>query len=223
MCIYERCSSPYAVYRTSKEWYTHMDIIHQERVWLCQVCQLKFRSDAHYREHLSDPRAHNLTGCLSQDEIEMLVRANTVPNRMSKCFFCDFETDGNEDIRPHIAVHLRQFALTSLPWDVLIAPGSDEVSSSVLKGENSSVARMEDFVDGETLDFVDSEENQLPYDSTCSLALIKAWPTPCDDELKVQIKLWSSAVDCEGRDVLALTHPLGTQAGICVVVSLWSV
>jgi hypothetical protein len=192
-----------------------MDTKHQEKVWFCQLCHLEFSCDADYKEHISDSLTHNLNGPLSDDEITMLTRLNAMPKRISMCCFCDFTIDEKTDIRLHVAEHLRKFALTSLPWDVLVAADSDGVSRSAFdgartKGENSSIARMEDFIDEETLSFDESvhESEELLPESTCDLTSIRFWPKPSDDENKRRIVEWASTIDHEIDHAQKLVSPL---------------
>jgi hypothetical protein len=98
---------------------------------------------------------------------------------------------------------------------VLVAADSDGVSRSAFdgartKGENSSIARMEDFIDEETLSFDESvhESEELLPESTCDLTSIRFWPKPSDDENKRRIVEWASTIDHEIDHAQKLVSPL---------------
>jgi hypothetical protein len=166
VCLYEDCSSPDTIYRTSKEWLLHMAAMHDDHVWLCRMCDREFQNENAYREHVVDPQTHHSAPPagkqkivrplgfgsqtdnvllsapwapdLSSEELAMLVRMNVhvVPKRILACFFCATTAAEVDDLFMHMAEHLRYFALDSIPWHV-IASESDGNSQSAHVEERS--------------------------------------------------------------------------------------
>jgi histone deacetylase complex regulatory component SIN3 len=107
---------------------------------------------------------------LSPDEVTMLVKMNGVPSKISSCYLCSLDgDDAGNDLRLHMAEHLRSFALASIPWSALASSQSDNDSKSALAGErsragNSSTARMEDFMDEIELSFDHGEQAESPLE-----------------------------------------------------------
>jgi len=186
MCLYGECHSQHTIYRTSKEWLSHMDTTHRSEI---------YRSESGYREHIPGPQAHDLAAPSSPDSIMMPARPNPVP---TDCVFCDFTTNGSDDVHLHIAEHLKEFALSSLPWDVLRVADSAGLSESALDGAESRslgsrLNQMEDFIDEETLGSNTSEGDEEWRNGTCDLAQIRTWPISDEHEMRLRIESWLSA------------------------------
>jgi hypothetical protein len=111
--------------------------------------------------------------------------------------------DANEigsDIRLHMAEHLRNLALASLPWHVLASGSSEKDSRSAIAGarskaENSSIARMEDDIEEVTLSFDDHDDSDVPpgeWDK--DLSKVKRIPGLEEEERNEMIADWTRRV-----------------------------
>lgn len=134
VCLYEHCDDPTATYCTSRQWLAHMNESHRAQSWLCQQCQLRLSSEDLYREHLA--HVHGM----SLEQVVFLVGLNTGSESLKECLFCEEEDDDPDNIRLHMAVHLRQYALLSLPWHGTAAIKSDKGSEEVIANAMSEVA-----------------------------------------------------------------------------------
>jgi hypothetical protein len=173
-----------------------MDTAHKENTWLCRMCECEFGDEMEYREHVSDPRNHDMDIDLSPDEITMLVKMNMAPSKFSLCYFCSMGNDEAIDMRLHMAEHLRNFALTSIPWFALPSDQSDNDSKSALAGAgsgagNSSTARMEDFVDEEELHFDDGDQAEFSTGEGNDLNKAARLLVPDNHERDASIVLWN--------------------------------
>lgn len=174
-----------------------MDNMHSHIVWLCQICQHEFPNEVAYKEHISNPFAHGMATNLSPEQITMLASVNAVPKSFGSCFFCTLREDEVDDLRIHMAEHLRQFALASIPWHVLSSEVPDEESNTALAGANSkecdgSLARIEQFIEDESLSF-ESSDFEADYvqkvGPTCGL---NALPEHHDINHRSQVLSWLS-------------------------------
>jgi len=152
-------------YSTSKQWLTHMTESHQVQSWLCQHCRQHFQSEDTYRAHLAN------IPTVKPEHIDVLIElgAGSGP---SSCLFCDEVDDDATTMHLHMAEHLRQYALLSLPWQE-VAPGTSEresenaIANDGSKGVNSSMLRMEDYKDEVSLpDFRDGHGSDGHEDAT---------------------------------------------------------
>jgi hypothetical protein len=159
------------MYRTTKEWIAHMHGMHQEYVWSCQICHKEFGDGGEFKTHLTEAENHGITAQLQPDDLALLEKLNASPKRFRNCLVCGIEADDVAgDLRLHMAAHLRRFALESIPWQVLADGQSEDISGSALVGEgsrglNSSIERMEVFLDEVSLDFGEEE-----VDDSCPTA-----------------------------------------------------
>jgi hypothetical protein len=106
---------------------------HQEQNWLCQHCQVVFKSKETYSKHLADVRS------LSAEQIAFLLQlgvGSAGPLLFQSCCFCE-DSLFPDGLDSHMAQHLRQYALLSLPWTVdssLPTPANDSrIRSAPLK------------------------------------------------------------------------------------------
>jgi hypothetical protein len=191
-----------------------MEAMHKNNVWFCRICDREFQDEDSYGEHISDPAIHDSAANLSPEELAMLVRMNTIPKRILSCFFCGLEDTEGNDMSMHMAEHLRYFALASIPWHVL-TPGQSEngTQSAHLeprsKENNSSLARMEQFIDDVSLphesdDDEREEENKQGFGSIYS---IKNWPQPSDRDRAAQIHRWMAMTLEDGSSSIAFGKP----------------
>ena len=173
-----------------------METAHKENTWLCRMCEREFGDEMEYREHVSDPRNHDMDIDLSPDEITMLVKMNMAPSKFSLCYFCSMGNDEEIDMRLHMAEHLRNFALTSIPWFALPSDQTDNDSKSALAGArsgagNSSTARMEDFVDEEELHFDDGDQAEFSTGEGNDLSKAACLLVPDNHERDASIVIWN--------------------------------
>jgi hypothetical protein len=202
ICLYDKCGLPTTRYRTTKEWLAHMDEMHRDRIWLCQTCNYGFEDQQTFEEHFTLTAFHDPPVRLSLEDIALLVKLSAVPRTFTKCLFCNLDSqEVEDDIRLHMAEHLRHFALMSIPWHVL-AIGSSEVdsASAVLgaksRAENSSVDRMERSIDGVSLPAHSDpgERTETLTRGIGSIAGIKDMPQPSDQECNEQTSHWLDAL-----------------------------
>jgi hypothetical protein len=208
VCLYEDCSSPDTIYRTSKEWLLHMAAMHDDHVWFCRMCDREFQNENAYREHAVDPQTHHSAPDLSSEELAMLVRMNVhvVPKRILACFFCATTAAEVDDLFMHMAEHLRYFALDSIPWHV-IASESDGNSQSAHVEErsracDSSLARMEQYIDDVPLPFDSDGDEHLDIETSWSFSDIKSWPKLSDQDRNSEISRWALGQRLEYAEVI---------------------
>jgi hypothetical protein len=115
------------MFGSRKDWFHHELSFHR-REWLCLGdCPETFGSEAQFKEHLQ--RSH---GYVSTDpQLSVLVQAcqqRIGPESSSLCSFCGDSMIGRYEIEHHIARHLKDLALWSLP----------QTDTSVEEGEEGS-------------------------------------------------------------------------------------
>lgn len=113
MCIFDECDTPFEIYSSSKEWMSHMRSKHRMR-WHCFATSHEpsfFESPDVLEEHLKEIHA----GHFSSEEISLLIKNSSHPS-LSVIEHCPFCPQIAENIEEHVARHLVQFALRSLPW-----------------------------------------------------------------------------------------------------------
>ena len=143
ICFYEKCSSPENMYHSSEEWKQHMSQDHVQRCWTCRECLQDFTSEADYKAHI--PKTHSLNP--SDAHSSLLARMNEIRRPavvFAECLVCGTDDMEDQNIELHVAEHLRQFALVSLPWNLTGAIRSNVSDKS--HANDSSVIRMDEFV-----------------------------------------------------------------------------
>lgn len=113
MCVFDECDTPFEIYSSSKEWLSHMRSQHRMR-WHCFATSHEpsfYESPDILEEHLKEIHA----GHFSSEEISILVENSSHPS-LSVIEHCPFCPQTAENIEEHVARHLVQFALRSLPW-----------------------------------------------------------------------------------------------------------
>lgn len=113
MCVFDECDTPFEIYSSSKEWLSHMRSQHRMR-WHCFATSHEpsfFESPDVLEEHLKEIHA----GHFSSEEISLLIENSGHPS-LSIIENCPFCPQIAENIEEHVARHLVQFALRSLPW-----------------------------------------------------------------------------------------------------------
>lgn len=113
VCIFDECDTPLEIYSSSKEWLAHMRSQHRMR-WHCFATSHEpsfFASPGILEEHLRQTHG----GHFSSEEISFLVENSGHPSLsvIENCPFCQQTAENTEE---HVAQHLIQFALRSLPW-----------------------------------------------------------------------------------------------------------
>lgn len=113
MCVFDECDTPFEIYSSSKEWLSHMRSQHCMR-WHCFATSHEpsfYESPDILEEHLKEIHA----GQFSSEEISILIENSSHPS-LSVIEHCPFCPQTAENIEEHVARHLVQFALRSLPW-----------------------------------------------------------------------------------------------------------
>jgi hypothetical protein len=215
ICLNEQCESPHTRYRSTKEWYAHMDEVHQQHDWVCQTCCHSFQDQKSFEEHFRRADLHGTPVRLRSEDLALVVKTSAVPRTFPSCLFCGLNADEIEgDIRLHMAEHLRNLALASLPWHVLTSGSSENDSHSAIAGarskaENSSIARMEDEIDEVTLSFDDLGDTGVPpgeWDN--DLSRVKRIPALEEEERKEMIADWSRHVDSQSKFPALQSQPV---------------
>lgn len=113
MCVFDECDTPLELYSSSREWLAHMRSKHRMR-WHCFATSHEpsfFESPGVLEDHLREIHV----GHFSNEEISFLIETSRHPS-LSVIEHCPFCQETAENIEEHVARHLIQFALRSLPW-----------------------------------------------------------------------------------------------------------
>jgi hypothetical protein len=134
VCVFDECETPFEIYSSSKEWLSHMRSQHCMR-WHCFFTSHEpsfFQSPGALEQHLREIHA----GQFSSEEMSFLVENSSHPSLsvIEQCPFCQETAENTEE---HVAQHLIQFALRSLPWS------EDDCSSSHPSQSSHSVSSAE--------------------------------------------------------------------------------
>lgn len=113
ICVFDECDTPFEIYSSSREWLSHMRSQHRMR-WHCFATSHEpsfFESPHALEEHLREIHADHF----SSEEMSFLVENSSHPSLsvIEDCPFCQQTAENTEE---HVARHLIQFALRSLPW-----------------------------------------------------------------------------------------------------------
>lgn len=113
VCVFDECDTPYQIFSSSREWLAHMRSQHRMR-WHCFATThtlSSFESLDALEDHMRQAHA----GQFSNEEISFLAENSGHPMKavIEHCPFCQETSDNTEE---HVARHLIQFALRSLPW-----------------------------------------------------------------------------------------------------------
>ncbi|KAK3329199.1 hypothetical protein B0H66DRAFT_16416 [Apodospora peruviana] len=153
VCIFEECEQADEFYATSDEWYTHMRNNHATTRWPCDICApptpnhdvgsssnnrqgndeaVLFETDAEWMSHVSSEHQHAFPSPQIPVLAELARRRVLLP---LVCPLCGGGGD-TEDDNNHVASHLHEFALRSLP-PVENADGSASADSFASTGLQS--------------------------------------------------------------------------------------
>ena len=139
VCTFAECTTPNEMFLTRREWFAHELKFHRKE-WNCNDCNSAFATEKDILDHLhqNHPDACNavllpiiLTGC------------SRVPTLDQQCLLCAGTFPASK-IKNHVARHLQQLALYSLPRreDLEEVTGDDieeEVSGDYLDRGSSSL------------------------------------------------------------------------------------
>jgi len=124
--MFEECSEPHKIFSTTADWLTHMQWEHTLQ-WRCNARghpPQTFRREQDFEDHMRLSHA----GTFSEPQLPLLKRrsAQPAPETFFSCPLCGYlpsecsEELGNgkksEDLPNHVAAHLQDIALVSLPW-----------------------------------------------------------------------------------------------------------
>lgn len=122
ICLYEECFSPPRMFTSVEEWIKHTNEHHSTQ-WVCILHQDNNQELPSFNDQ--EQLKLHLTSChgksLSASQMRTLIRLGTKPGIASilqSCPFCEdcSEQSGTRQIQEHIANHLLDLALMSLPW-----------------------------------------------------------------------------------------------------------
>jgi hypothetical protein len=159
-----------------------MDKAHQEHIWLCQTCHREFGSRLDFEQHFM---------------------VSMKPRKFPRCLFCQQDAhDEADDMRLHMAEHLRKFALASIPWHVFTLGSSEFDADGAPNGGSSragksSVLRMRDYVDAVSLRF-EADGDEQADDSTQSfqgITNVLRRTQPSERERRQTIVHWLTTSD----------------------------
>lgn len=113
MCVFDECDTPLEIFSSSRDWLAHMRSQHCMR-WHCFATSHEpsfFGSPGALEDHLTQTHAGHFT----TEEISFLVENSRHPSLsvIEHCPFCQQRVENTEE---HVAQHLIQFALRSMPW-----------------------------------------------------------------------------------------------------------
>lgn len=137
VCLFDECDMPLQLYSSSREWLSHMRSRHRMR-WYCFATSHEpsfFGSADTLERHLRESHA----GYFNSEEISFLVENSRHPS-LSVIEHCPFCQQTAEDTEEHVAKHLIQFALRSLPWPVEYC--NSQHSSQSSPSEHSESTRL---------------------------------------------------------------------------------
>ncbi|KAL3293052.1 Pfs NACHT and Ankyrin domain protein [Colletotrichum asianum] len=120
ICILEECPTPEKLYVMRHEWTEHIEKSHRQ-CWQCPACStlgrppVIFPSVEIFIHHLR--KTHS--GSINEEQYSTIVTeaARPIPPGIYRCPLCDSTGPADSpDLLDHIAEHLHNFALRSLPW-----------------------------------------------------------------------------------------------------------
>lgn len=126
-CVLRECRHPDKLYDDYTDWTKHMREEHSSsKFWLCTMCNVetRFSDEKSFAQHLSSQ--HEATVPLEHLDIFVQAASRSAPLELDQCPLCPpgktFATNTSALV-DHVARHLQDFALYSLPWST---PAEDE-------------------------------------------------------------------------------------------------
>ncbi|KAK2053266.1 hypothetical protein LY76DRAFT_524943, partial [Colletotrichum caudatum] len=119
-CILAECPTPERLYVTRHEWTRHIEKQHGQ-CWKCPACSVPgkppviFPSVDTFLHHLREAHSESI----NEEQYSTIVAgaARPVPPGICRCPLCESSGPADSpDLLDHIAEHLHDFALRSLPW-----------------------------------------------------------------------------------------------------------
>lgn len=111
ICTFPDCSDPERLFFTRHDWIYHEMQMHR-RKWSCQSCHCEYFSKLEVVEHFE--RVHNSSK--SDSERKALIESERPVDQghVAQCPFCHRRM-GTEELLDHMAGHMEELALSSLP------------------------------------------------------------------------------------------------------------
>ncbi|KAI1126291.1 hypothetical protein F5Y10DRAFT_293942 [Nemania abortiva] len=136
-CVLPGCSTPYELYASRLEWWSHLLDMHSTPMWICNIClaesvptQHRFSSDELWKHHMETVHP----GFMAPSHFPLLAPHSWKPSLpLIACPLCGLRESSEAKTFDHIAAHLHDFALRSLPWvsnNSDVAEGYDSYSES---------------------------------------------------------------------------------------------
>ncbi|KAJ5341809.1 CNH domain protein [Penicillium brevicompactum] len=139
ICILETCPTPNTLFKSSKDWMTHMGKEHvSPGKWTCMdsahesPCLYESRSE--FQDHMFEFHADQFDESDLEDLLEACYESKSGNLSLSKCPFCDEqdETTLNTDgLFSHVAQHLLSFSRISLEGYFQETVGTSDVSGTL--------------------------------------------------------------------------------------------
>ncbi|KAF8465692.1 hypothetical protein BDZ91DRAFT_726704 [Kalaharituber pfeilii] len=149
LCTFRDCTTPDQLFETRRKWFEHELQFHRKE-WFCNDCEIVFTSEKDLEKHLQQLHSGICTAVLLPIIIKGCQRA---PKSTQRCALCMEEKPASK-IRNHVARHLQQLALFSLPQRKDL-----EVSE---EGENQDTDENESGISGLDNADVDPGRQQAP-------------------------------------------------------------
>lgn len=110
VCTFEECVTPNQLFKSRSEWLRHELKFHRQE-WYCNDCSVVFKDEKSLENHLKHVHPDACTPVLLPVVIKGCQRTSSSPER---CALCTVELPAIR-VRNHLARHLQQLALCSLP------------------------------------------------------------------------------------------------------------
>ncbi|KAL7945745.1 hypothetical protein V8C42DRAFT_352759 [Trichoderma barbatum] len=142
VCVVDNCDDSIEIYSSRKEWLAHMRKRHMMR-WYCMAKPhthpLEFEREDQFIEHMKIEHS----GKFRDEQLPLVAENSSRPKDplFDDCPFCT-KTDAN--LEDHVALHLRDLALRSLPW--LDDEGRSSQSGAYLHSDHSTLGMTRDTI-----------------------------------------------------------------------------
>jgi ankyrin repeat protein len=162
-CVFANCPNAEARYHDTKLLRQHMKDVHCDFHWECPrsgtsvECSVIFTDPESLETHLKGFHQQNLS--ISDMNLIRQHAVHRTPHVLQACVFCNGHGRevGDDDIKRHwdtliahmTREHMQALAMLSLPWDL---GQSEKSSDSRESGDDSSLMRMEDDFESDSLD-----------------------------------------------------------------------
>ncbi|KAJ5116702.1 hypothetical protein N7456_001050 [Penicillium angulare] len=121
ICVLESCPTPHVLFKSLKDWKTHMTNDHRIGGWTCidpsHDMQVTFETEADFRSHLLQSHAGSVDGAALDELSSDCFDERAIGFSLDSCPFCpedSYVEIQSGQISQHISQHLRSFSRISL-------------------------------------------------------------------------------------------------------------